>query len=93
MIRGKRGLDLRRSLQKLSFEMHDLQYRMGKPTIAAMVGPARAAGVTLAVSCDGIVAGESTSRPTGLGRAGGRALKCAYPAQLYPFTGNRSGSL
>jgi len=49
MIRGKRGLDLRRYLEKLYFEMHDLQYRMGKPTIAALTGPARAAGVTLAV--------------------------------------------
>jgi enoyl-CoA hydratase len=61
MIRGKRGLDLRRYLEKLYFEMHDLQYRMGKPTIAALTGPARAAGVTLAVSCDCIVASETAS--------------------------------
>src|SRR5690242_17285222 len=61
MIRGKRGLDLRRYLQKLYMEMHDLQYRMGKPTIAALTGPARAAGVTLAVSCDCIVASETAS--------------------------------
>lgn len=56
MIRGGTGMDLRRFLEKLYFEMHDLQYRMGKPTIAALTGPARAAGVTLAVSCDVIVA-------------------------------------
>ena len=31
---------------------------MGKPTIAAVTGPARAAGVTLAVSCDCIIAAE-----------------------------------
>ena len=61
MIRGKRGLDLRRYLEKLYFEMHDLQYRLGKPTIAALVGPARAAGVTLAVSCDVVIAGETAS--------------------------------
>ncbi len=61
MIRNGRGLDLRRYLEKLYFEMHDLQYRMGKPTIAAMTGPARAAGVTLAVSCDVIVASENAS--------------------------------
>ena len=61
MIRGRRGLDLRRYLQKLYFEMHDLQYRMGKPTIAALTGPARAAGVTLAVSCDCIVAADTAS--------------------------------
>jgi len=51
----------RRYLQKLYLEMHDLQYRMGKPTIAALTGPARAAGVTLAVSCDCIVASDTAS--------------------------------
>jgi len=61
MIRGGTGLDLRRFLEKLYFEMHDLQYRLGKPTIAAMNGPARAAGVTLAVSCDVIIAADSAS--------------------------------
>jgi enoyl-CoA hydratase len=61
MIRNKRGLDLRRYLEKLYFAMHDMQYRMGKPTIAALTGPARAAGVTLAVSCDVIVASETAS--------------------------------
>jgi len=58
MIRGGSGMDLRRFLEELYFTMHDLQYRMGKPTIAAVTGPARAAGVTLAVSCDCIVAAE-----------------------------------
>ncbi len=58
MIRGGSGLDLRRFLEELYFTMHDLQYRMGKPTIAAMTGPARAAGVTLAVSCDILIANE-----------------------------------
>jgi enoyl-CoA hydratase len=55
MIQGGSGLDLRRFLEKLYFGMHDAQYRMGKPTIAAMTGPARAAGVTLAVSCDCLI--------------------------------------
>jgi enoyl-CoA hydratase/carnithine racemase len=41
--------------------MHDLQYRMGKPTIAALTGPARAAGVTLAVSCDVLIASDTAS--------------------------------
>lgn len=58
MIRGGSGLDLRRFLEELYFGMHDLQYRLGKPTIAAVTGPARAAGVTLAVSCDCIVAAD-----------------------------------
>ena len=56
MIRGGSGLDLRAFLEELYFIMHDLQYRVGKPTIAAMTGPARAAGVTLAVSCDILIA-------------------------------------
>lgn len=58
MIRGGSGMDLRLFLEELYFTMHDLQYRMGKPTIAAVTGPARAAGVTLAVSCDCIIAAE-----------------------------------
>ena len=58
MIRGGSGLDLRRFLETFYFAMHELQYRLGKPTIAAVAGPARAAGVTLAVSCDLIVAAE-----------------------------------
>lgn len=61
MIRGGSGLDLRHFLEKLYMGMHDAQYRMGKPTIAALTGPARAAGVTLAVSCDVIVASERAS--------------------------------
>ena len=56
MIRGGTGQDLHRFLSELYFTMHDLQYRMGKPTIAAMTGPARAAGVTLAVSCHILIA-------------------------------------
>jgi enoyl-CoA hydratase/carnithine racemase len=61
MIRGGTGMDLRNFLEKLYFGMHDMQYRMGKPTIAAMTGPARAAGVTLAVSCDVLILNEAAS--------------------------------
>ncbi|MFC6764907.1 enoyl-CoA hydratase/isomerase family protein [Natrinema soli] len=61
MMEGGSGLELRRFLKTLYFDMHDLQYRMGKPTIAALTGPARAAGVTLAVSCDVIVSSETAS--------------------------------
>lgn len=61
MIRSGRGIDLRRFLEKLYFGMHDAQYRLGKPTIAALTGPARAAGVTMAVSCDMIVASDTAT--------------------------------
>jgi len=37
------------------------QYRMGKPTIAAVDGPARAGGMTIAISCDMIIAGEAAT--------------------------------
>lgn len=59
MMAGGSNLDLRRFLETLYFEIHDRQYRLGKPTIAALPGPARAAGVTLAVSCDVLVASET----------------------------------
>ena len=58
MICGKTGVDLRNFLEVLYFGMHDAQYRLAKPSIAAVTGPARAAGVTLAVSCDMIVAAD-----------------------------------
>ena len=58
MIRGKTGVDLRNFLEVLYFGMHDAQYRLAKPSIAAVNAPARAAGVTLAVSCDMIVAAD-----------------------------------
>jgi len=61
MMRTASGLDLRRFLEKLYYEMHDLQYRMKKPTIAALTGPARAAGVTLAVSCDVLIASDTAT--------------------------------
>ena len=58
MMAGGSGLKLRAFLEELYMTMHDLQYRMAKPTIAAVNGPARAAGVTLAVSCDVVIAAE-----------------------------------
>ncbi|MEQ9641717.1 MAG: enoyl-CoA hydratase/isomerase family protein [Alphaproteobacteria bacterium] len=61
MIKGSNGLTLRNFLEKLYLGVHDAQYRMGKPTIAALTGPARAAGVTLTVTCDVIVASETAS--------------------------------
>lgn len=51
----------REYLETLYFEVHDLQYRMGKPTIAAVNGPARGAGVTLTVTNNCIVASEEAN--------------------------------
>ena len=38
-----------------------MQYRMGKPTIAAIDGAVRAGGMTIAISCDMIIAGDAST--------------------------------
>jgi enoyl-CoA hydratase/carnithine racemase len=61
IVRGKSGLEAKGFLERLYFELNDVQYRLGKPSIAAIDGAARAGGVTIAVSCDMIIAGEKAS--------------------------------
>jgi enoyl-CoA hydratase/carnithine racemase len=61
IIRGKRGIDAKLFLERLYFALNDIQYRMGKPTIAAVDGPARAGGMTIAISCDMIIAGDAAT--------------------------------
>jgi len=52
---------LRDYIELLYFDMHLAQYRFGKPTIAAVNGPARGAGVTMSMSCDCVIASEEAS--------------------------------
>ncbi len=61
IIRGKRGIDAKLFLERLYFALNDIQYRMGKPTIAAIDGAARAGGMTIAISCDMIIAGDAAT--------------------------------
>ena len=61
IVRGKRGTETKLFLERLYFALNDVQYRMGKPTIAAVDGPARAGGMTIAISCDMIIAGEAAT--------------------------------
>jgi enoyl-CoA hydratase len=61
IIRGKRGTEAKLFLERLYFALNDTQYRMGKPTIAAIDGPVRAGGMTIAISCDMIIAGDAST--------------------------------
>lgn len=51
-------LRLRRFVRRLYLDTLDLQYGLSKPTIAAINGPARGAGMTLSITCDMVVAAE-----------------------------------
>src|SRR5262245_14643520 len=42
IVRGKQGVEIKAFVEKLYFELNDVQYRLGKPSIAAIDGPVRA---------------------------------------------------
>ena len=47
IVRGKPGIETKKFLERLYFALNDTQYRMGKPTIAAVDGAVRAGGMTI----------------------------------------------
>ncbi len=53
--------DLHALVEKLYVHLYDTQTQLGKPSIAAVNGAARGGGMTLAISCDLIVAGRSAT--------------------------------
>ncbi|VIO76482.1 2,3-dehydroadipyl-CoA hydratase [Bradyrhizobium ivorense] len=61
IIRGKPAIEVKGFLERLYFALNDTQYRMGKPTIAAVDGAVRAGGMTIAISCDMIIAGDGAT--------------------------------
>jgi enoyl-CoA hydratase/carnithine racemase len=61
LLLGKPAAEVRRLLQKLYVELADAQYNLGKPSIAAVGGAARGGGMTLAISCDVLLAGASAT--------------------------------
>ena len=52
------ALDLRAFLYKFYIETMNIQYMMNKPTIVAINGPARGAGMTLGITSDMIIAAD-----------------------------------
>ena len=61
LLINKSGLEIREFLKRLYIDLWDIQYNMGKPTIASINGAARGGGMTLAISCDMIIASEKAS--------------------------------
>jgi enoyl-CoA hydratase len=55
------GPSTRQLLDRLYTGLLDAQFALGKPSIAAVAGAARGGGMTIAVSCNLIVAGEDAS--------------------------------
>jgi enoyl-CoA hydratase/carnithine racemase len=52
---------MRSLLQKLYIELFDAQHHLGKPSVAAIRGVARGGGLTIAISCDVMVAADDSS--------------------------------
>src|ERR1700737_1582072 len=61
LVLGKSKTQVRSLLDKLYLELSDPQYHLNKPSIAAVAGAARGGGMTLAISCDVLVAGASAT--------------------------------
>lgn len=61
ILTEKTGLAAREFLDRLYIKLADLQHSLGKPSIAAVSGAARAGGMTLSISCNVIIAGKSTT--------------------------------
>lgn len=61
ILLGKSGGEIRKFVQELYINLYDAQYNLGKPSIAAVGGAARGGGMTLAVSCDVVLAGASAT--------------------------------
>ncbi|GGC47169.1 enoyl-CoA hydratase [Chelatococcus reniformis] len=52
---------IRALVRKLYVELYDAQFELGKPSIAVVAGTTRGGGMTMAISCDVIIASESAT--------------------------------
>jgi len=58
VLLGKSREQVREFVHALYVELHECQCNLGKPSIAAVGGSARGGGMTMAISCDVILAGQ-----------------------------------
>ena len=58
MVAAGDAMDLRRFVHKFYIDTMDIQYVLTKPTIVAVNGPARGAGMTLSITSDVILAAD-----------------------------------
>lgn len=78
LLKGSHG-EAHDIVDKLYARLVDVQFGLGKPSIAAISGEVRGGGITIAISCDMIVAdaastfGNTSSRGGTFGAAGLRA--------------------
>jgi enoyl-CoA hydratase/carnithine racemase len=61
ILLGKSAEEMRAFVQELYINLYDAQYNLGKPSIAVVGGAARGGGMTIAVSCDVVLAGEGAT--------------------------------
>jgi enoyl-CoA hydratase/carnithine racemase len=61
ILLGKTAHEIRPFVTELYLGLHDAQAALGKPSIAAVGGTARGGGMTMAISCDTILASDSAT--------------------------------
>jgi enoyl-CoA hydratase/carnithine racemase len=58
---GSAGARVQSLLDKLYVHLYEAQFHLGKPSLAVVAGAARGGGMTIAISCNMIIAGRSAT--------------------------------